>query len=109
VVDIRRVRSLQRYRFLRVADGNLLVKGKTDWVFVNAKTGLPMAVPEERSSKLFRFCLRTPPGGINSRVWLLLPYKPSQSVPQNQPGSFATLLGSTLPLPAPCPAGVCGQ
>jgi acyl-CoA thioester hydrolase len=47
VVDIRRVRSLRRYRFLRVSDGKLLVKGETDWVFVDAKTGAPMAVPEE--------------------------------------------------------------
>ena len=47
VVNIRRVRSLRRYRFLRVSDGKLLVKGETDWVFVNAKTGAPMAVPEE--------------------------------------------------------------
>jgi acyl-CoA thioester hydrolase len=47
VVDIRRVRSLRRYRFIRVADGKLLVKGQTDWVFVDAKTGAPMAVPEE--------------------------------------------------------------
>ena len=47
VVNIRRVRSLRRYRFLRVTDGKLLVKGETDWVFVDAKTGAPMAVPEE--------------------------------------------------------------
>ena len=47
VVDIRRVRSLRRYRFIRVADGKPLVKGQTDWVFVDAKTGTPMAVPEE--------------------------------------------------------------
>jgi len=47
VVNIRRVRSLRRYRFIRVADGKLLVKGETDWVFVDAKTGTPMAVPPE--------------------------------------------------------------
>jgi acyl-CoA thioester hydrolase len=47
VVDIRRVRSLRRYRFLRVSDGKLLVKGETDWVFVDAKTGAPMVVPEQ--------------------------------------------------------------
>jgi acyl-CoA thioester hydrolase len=47
VVNIRRVRSLRRYRFIRVADGKLLVKGETDWVFVDARTGVPMAVPEE--------------------------------------------------------------
>ena len=47
VVDIRRVRSLRRYRFIRVSDGKLLVKGETDWVFVDAKTGAPLAVPEQ--------------------------------------------------------------
>ena len=47
VVDIRRVRSLRRYRFLRVADGKLLVKGETDWVFVDAATGAPRPVPEQ--------------------------------------------------------------
>jgi len=47
VVNIRRVRSLRRYRFIRVVDGKLLVKGETDWVFVDAKTGVPRLVPEE--------------------------------------------------------------
>ena len=47
VVNIRRVRSLRRYRFIRVADGKLLVKGETDWVFVDAKTGVPRLVPEQ--------------------------------------------------------------
>jgi acyl-CoA thioester hydrolase len=47
VVDIRRVRSLRRYRFIRLSDGKLLVKAETDWVFVDARTGAPMAVPEE--------------------------------------------------------------
>jgi acyl-CoA thioesterase FadM len=30
-----------------VADGKLLVKAETDWVFVNATSGAPMAVPEQ--------------------------------------------------------------
>ena len=47
VVNIHRVRSLRRYRFIRVADGKLLVKAETDWVFVNATSGAPMAVPEQ--------------------------------------------------------------
>ena len=47
VVNIRRVRSLRRYRFIHVVDGKLLVKGETDWVFVDAKTGVPRLVPEE--------------------------------------------------------------
>ena len=47
VVNIRRVRSLRRYEFLRRTDGRLLVKGETDWVFVDAQTGRPLAVPKE--------------------------------------------------------------
>ena len=47
VVNIHRVRSLRRYRFTCLADGKLLVKGETDWVFVDAKTGAPRLIPEE--------------------------------------------------------------
>jgi acyl-CoA thioester hydrolase len=47
VVNMRRVRSLRRYRFVRIADGGLLVRGETDWVFVDATSGAPRAIPEE--------------------------------------------------------------
>ena len=47
VVNMRRVRSLRRYRFLRVADKQLLVRGETDWVFVDANSGAPRAVPPQ--------------------------------------------------------------
>jgi acyl-CoA thioester hydrolase len=47
VENIRRVRSLRKYEFVRKPDGKVLVKGETDWVFVNVKTGSPRAVPEE--------------------------------------------------------------
>jgi acyl-CoA thioester hydrolase len=46
VVDMRRVRSLRRYEFVRKADESLLVKGETDWVFVDAASGRPVAIPE---------------------------------------------------------------
>jgi acyl-CoA thioester hydrolase len=46
VENIRRVRSLRKYEFVRKADGKTLVKGETDWVFMNVKTGSPRAVPE---------------------------------------------------------------
>lgn len=29
------------------SNGNTLVKGETDWVFVNVKTGSPLAIPAE--------------------------------------------------------------
>lgn len=47
IVDFSRVRSLRRYKFLRASDGKLLVRGETDWVFVNAKGGRPCSIPEE--------------------------------------------------------------
>jgi acyl-CoA thioester hydrolase len=50
VVNMRRVRSLRRYQFNRVADEQLLVRGETDWVFVDANTGYPRAVPPEVTS-----------------------------------------------------------
>jgi len=45
VENIRRVRSLRKYEFVRKADGKTLVKGETDWVFMDVKTGSPRAVP----------------------------------------------------------------
>ena len=47
VENIRRVRSLRKYEFVRKADGKTLVRGETDWVFMDVKTGCPRAVPEE--------------------------------------------------------------
>ena len=46
VENIRRVRSLRKYEFIRKSDGKVLVKGETDWVFVDVKTGGPRAVPD---------------------------------------------------------------
>ena len=47
VANLRRVRSLRCYRFVRLSDGKLLVKGETDWVFVDAATGAPRLIPGE--------------------------------------------------------------
>jgi acyl-CoA thioester hydrolase len=46
VVNLRRVRSLRRYEFTRLLDGVLLVRGETNWVFVDAHSGKPRAIPE---------------------------------------------------------------
>jgi acyl-CoA thioester hydrolase len=46
VENIRRVRSLRKYEFVRKSDGKVLVKGETDWVFVDARTGAPRLIPE---------------------------------------------------------------
>lgn len=45
--EIKRVRAHRRYEFLRKSDGKVVVKGETDWVYVNAKTGKPIAIPVE--------------------------------------------------------------
>jgi len=47
VKNVRRVRSLRKYEFVRKSDNKTLVKGETDWVFVDAKTGSLKAVPEK--------------------------------------------------------------
>ncbi len=47
VVNARRAVSLRRYEFIRTSDGEQLVSGETDWVFVSAATGRPMAIPDE--------------------------------------------------------------
>jgi len=52
VENVRRVRSLRKYEFVRKSDGKTLVKGETDWVFVDAKTGRPLPIPEA-VSKVF--------------------------------------------------------
>lgn len=46
VENVRRVRSLRKYEFIRKSDSRMLVKGETDWVFVDVKTGSPRAVPK---------------------------------------------------------------
>lgn len=52
VADVKRVRSTRRYEFVRAADGKLLVRGETDWVFVNAGSGKPAAIPAAIAEKL---------------------------------------------------------
>lgn len=47
VENVRRVRSLRKYEFVRKSDGKTLVRGETEWVFVDAKTGMPRAIPSE--------------------------------------------------------------
>ncbi len=49
VEDVRRVRSLRKYEFVRRSDEKVLVRGETDWVFVDLKTGRPLAIPEKVS------------------------------------------------------------
>ena len=50
IADVHRVRSLRCYKFVRRSDEKLLVRGETDWVFVDATTGAPRAIPPSVSS-----------------------------------------------------------
>jgi len=54
VENLRKVRSLRMYEFARKSDGKVLVKGETDWVFVDTKTGRLKAIPHE-VEKIFSF------------------------------------------------------
>jgi acyl-CoA thioester hydrolase len=47
VENIQRVRSLRKYEFVRISDGKTLVKGETDWVFVDVQSGRPLAIPQD--------------------------------------------------------------
>ena len=47
IANLRRVRSLRRYEFVRQPDGQVLARGETDWVLVEASTGRPVSVPGE--------------------------------------------------------------
>ncbi|MDY0397909.1 MAG: nitroreductase family protein [Desulfuromonas thiophila] len=46
VSDLRKVRSLRKYRFVRCPDGMLLAQAQTDWVFVETASGRPRSVPD---------------------------------------------------------------
>ncbi|MDD4870410.1 MAG: acyl-CoA thioesterase [Kiritimatiellae bacterium] len=46
VVNFRKVRSLRKYRFVRVTDNVLLAEGETDWVFVDVHSGRPRVIPD---------------------------------------------------------------
>jgi acyl-CoA thioester hydrolase len=47
VANFRKVRSLRRYKIIRTTDRKILAQGETDWVFVDAETGRPRAIPRE--------------------------------------------------------------
>jgi acyl-CoA thioester hydrolase len=47
VASLRRVRCLRRYEFVRLSDAKVLVRGATEWIFVEAKTGRPLSIPPE--------------------------------------------------------------
>lgn len=48
VSTLRKSSSLRKYRFLR--EGELIARGETMWVFVDAASGRPLAIPPSVSS-----------------------------------------------------------
>ena len=50
IANLRRVRSLRKYEFVRQSDQTILVRGETEWVFVDAQSGRPTAIPEPIAS-----------------------------------------------------------
>jgi len=52
VVNFQKVRSLRKYKLIRAADQTVVARAETDWVFVNAKTGRPMTIPDEVKNTL---------------------------------------------------------
>ena len=47
VSDFRKIRSLRKYRFVRLADSAVLAHARTDWVFLDFRLGRPVAIPPE--------------------------------------------------------------
>lgn len=45
VSNFKKIRSLRKYRFVRVSDGTILATAQTDWVFLDFRKGRPMAIP----------------------------------------------------------------
>lgn len=52
VSDLRRVRSQREYEVVRAADGALIARASTDWVYVDVARGGPAQPPEEMRQRL---------------------------------------------------------
>ena len=47
IAEIKRVRGQRKYEFIRKADGKVIVKGESQWIFVELTTGRPVSIPPE--------------------------------------------------------------
>ena len=47
LVEMRRVRAQRKYEFVRKADGRVIAKGETQWIYVDLTTGKPLTIPAE--------------------------------------------------------------
>lgn len=47
VANFHKVRSLRKYKLIRVEDQTVVARAETDWVFVNARSGRPQTIPDD--------------------------------------------------------------
>lgn len=52
VANLRKVSSLRKYRLFRAGESFPLATGETHWVFIDAESGKPRAIPPEVSQSL---------------------------------------------------------
>jgi acyl-CoA thioester hydrolase len=50
VANLRKASSLRKYLLPRESDHAVIARGETNWVFVDAQSGRPIAIPKEVSS-----------------------------------------------------------
>lgn len=50
VANFRKVRSLRKYKIVRLSDNAILAEGATDWVFIDTATSSPRSIPREVSA-----------------------------------------------------------
>ena len=47
ISELKRVRGIRKYEFVRKADDKIVVEGETQWVFIELTTGKPIPIPAE--------------------------------------------------------------
>ncbi|MFO7576242.1 MAG: acyl-CoA thioesterase [Pelovirga sp.] len=63
VCNMQRTRSLRRYQFLRAADGTLLARAQTDWVYVDSGSGRPRKIDPDVCAAFTLLDAAEEPGG----------------------------------------------
>jgi acyl-CoA thioester hydrolase len=53
VSEWKAIRSIRKYRFVRISDGVIIAEAETLWAFVNLKTGRPTRIPDEVADCFF--------------------------------------------------------
>jgi acyl-CoA thioester hydrolase len=45
--EIGKIKAVRRYEIVRTSDGEVLAKGRTEWIFVDAENFRPLRIPEK--------------------------------------------------------------